>query len=161
MLNLPSFNDYFLDNRHSREMSSSSRVAAAYGRLVQLVKNSSARSETPSEIKSAVAAKKPRFSGYAQQDAQEFLTALLELLSLELNRSRNPKYKELTADLSKQTLREIVDLKLIRVRTGGTTTGRGRTPSSATTSRDNCCHEWCAPTAATSRSPSTTPGTSP
>lgn len=85
-------------------MTSRSQVASAYGKLVQLIKTSTSRSETPSEIKSAVAARKTRFSGYAQQDAQEFLTALLELLSLDLNRSKNPKYKELTADLSKQSL---------------------------------------------------------
>ena len=51
-----------------------------------------------------MAAKKTRFSGYGQQDAQEFLLALLELLSLELNRSKNPRYKELKADLSKNKL---------------------------------------------------------
>lgn len=85
-------------------------MAQAYGKLVQLVKTTSARAETPSDIKNAVAMKKPRFSGYAQQDAQEFLAALLELLSLDLNRSRNPKYKELTADLAKHSLDEIVVL---------------------------------------------------
>lgn len=70
MLNLPHFNDYFLDNRHLKETSSSGRVATAYARLVQLVRTSTSRSETPSEIKNAVALRKPRFSGYAQQDAQ-------------------------------------------------------------------------------------------
>lgn len=70
MLNLPHFNDYFLDNRHLKEATSSGRVALAYARLVQLVRSSSSRSETPAEIKSAVAQRKPRFSGYAQQDAQ-------------------------------------------------------------------------------------------
>jgi ubiquitin C-terminal hydrolase len=104
MLNLPKFNDYFLQNMHTRELNSSGRVATSYGRLVQLIRSSTSRAETPSDIKAAVAAKKTRFSGYGQQDAQEFLLALLELLSLELNRSRNPKYKELKADLSKNTL---------------------------------------------------------
>ena len=70
MLNLPKFNDYFLLNSHHREMNSSCKVAVSYGRLVQLVKSSSSRAETPSELKSAVAANKPRFSGYGQQDAQ-------------------------------------------------------------------------------------------
>ena len=46
--------------------------------------------------------------GYAQQDAQEFLTALLELLSIDLNRVKKPKYKELTADTSKYSLNQIV-----------------------------------------------------
>jgi hypothetical protein len=43
MLNLPRFNDYFLSNTHQREMTSSCRVAISYGRLVQLVKNSTNR----------------------------------------------------------------------------------------------------------------------
>jgi ubiquitin C-terminal hydrolase len=76
------------------------------------MKNSSRRSENPSELKVAIGSKKPRFSGYSQQDAQEFLTSLLELLSSDLNRSKNPKYKELNADLTKQTLQEIVCLCL-------------------------------------------------
>lgn len=127
MLNLPDFNDYFLNNHHHKEMTSSSRVAIAYGKLVHLIKKSSNRSETPSDIKQAVAYKKPRFSGYGQQDAQEFLLALLELLSLELNRSKNPKYKELKADLTKHSLQEIVNQLAFRAKSGGTTTETGKT----------------------------------
>jgi hypothetical protein len=70
MLNLPYFNDYFLENKHMKEINSNGRVAQAYARLVQLIRSSNSKSETPSDIKSAVALKKPRFSGYAQQDAQ-------------------------------------------------------------------------------------------
>jgi ubiquitin C-terminal hydrolase len=77
MLNLPHFNDYFMENRHLKEANSSGRVAHAYGRLVQTMKTSTARAETPSDLKYAVSMKKPRFSGTAQQDAQEFLAALL------------------------------------------------------------------------------------
>lgn len=51
-----------------------------------------------------MASRKNIFSGYGQQDAQEFLLALLEHLSQDLNRSRKPKYRELKADLSKQSL---------------------------------------------------------
>lgn len=51
-------------------MTSSCRVAISYGRLVQLIKSSSSRAETPSEIKNAVASKKPIFTGYGQQDSQ-------------------------------------------------------------------------------------------
>ena len=104
MLNLPHFNDYFLESRHLKEANGNAKVAHAYGKLVQQVRTSTARAETPSDLKYAVAMKKPRFSGTAQQDAQEFLASLLELLSIDLNRSRNPKYKELTADLSKRSL---------------------------------------------------------
>lgn len=48
MLNLPKFNDYFLNNKHTREVHSNGRVAMAYGRLVQLIKTSTNRAETPS-----------------------------------------------------------------------------------------------------------------
>lgn len=70
MLNLPKFNDYFLTNMHTREINSGGRVAVSYAKLVQLIRTSSSRSETPSDIKNAVSAKKPRFTGYGQQDAQ-------------------------------------------------------------------------------------------
>jgi hypothetical protein len=70
MLNLPGFNDYFMDNKHSHEMTINSRVAQSYSKLLQLMRGSARRSENPVEIKGAVAAKRPRFSGYAQQDAQ-------------------------------------------------------------------------------------------
>ena len=70
MLNLPKFNDYFLNNQHQKEINNSSRVATAYAKLVTLIKTSSSRSETPYDIKNAVASKKNRFSGYGQQDAQ-------------------------------------------------------------------------------------------
>ena len=108
LLNLPGFNEYFIAKKHQGELNGNGRVAQAYARLVQAIQNGSSRSETPSELKSAIASKKSRFMGTAQQDAQEFLAAILELLSLDLNRSRKPKYKELTADLSKQTLKQIV-----------------------------------------------------
>ena len=70
MLNLPKFNDYFLNNMHAKEINSGGRVAVSYAKLVQLIRSSSSRSETPSDIKYAVSAKKPRFTGYGQQDAQ-------------------------------------------------------------------------------------------
>jgi hypothetical protein len=49
-------------------------------------------------------------------------------MSLDLNRSKNPKYKELTADLTKQTLEEIVIYSLFRVKIGGTTISLERIP---------------------------------
>lgn len=85
-------------------MKSASRVADSYARTIKIIRSSTSRSETPSELKSAIGSKKSRFQGYSQQDAQEFLAALLELLSLDLNRSKNPKYKELTADTTKYSL---------------------------------------------------------
>lgn len=51
-------------------MQSSGRVSTAYAKLLKAVRSGQYRAETPSELKMAVAAKKPRFQGYAQQDAQ-------------------------------------------------------------------------------------------
>ena len=51
-------------------MKSSARVADSYARMIKTMRTSSSRSETPSELKSAIGAKKSRFMGYAQQDAQ-------------------------------------------------------------------------------------------
>ena len=51
-------------------MKRSARVAAAYGRMIQLMRSSTSRSENPSDLKSAIGDKKSRFLGYSQQDAQ-------------------------------------------------------------------------------------------
>lgn len=95
-------------------MKSSSKVAQVYAKTIKMIRSSSSRSQTPSELKNAIGSKKSRFLGYSQQDAQQFLAALLELLSQDLNRSTKPKYRELTADTSKNTLEEIVILYLIQ-----------------------------------------------
>lgn len=57
------------------------------------MRTSNSRAQNPSDLKSAIGEKKPRFSGYAQQDAQQFLVALLQLMSSDLNRSGKPKYR--------------------------------------------------------------------
>jgi hypothetical protein len=160
MLNLPYFNDRLLE-LGPKEMLPHARVASAYLKLATLMRSTSRNSEQPGELKLAVAAKKHRFAGYAQQDAQEFLTALLELLSLDLNRVKTPKYQELTADLSKHSLQQIVLRPKFSLSSGGTTTNRGRARSYATASRDSSCRGWCALSAGTSRSPSTRPGSTP
>ena len=74
-------------------MKFNARIAEAYAETIKLIRSSSSRSETPSELKNAIGSKKSRFLGYSQQDAQEFLAALLELLSQDLNRSTKPKYR--------------------------------------------------------------------
>ena len=74
---MPGFNDYFLENVYQKDLKTGGRGAQAYARTIQTIRSSSSRSETPSELKSAIGAKKSRFLGYSQQDAQEFLAALL------------------------------------------------------------------------------------
>ena len=44
MINLPSFNDYFMANQHLKEMKDNGKVASAYGKLIKMMKNSIARS---------------------------------------------------------------------------------------------------------------------
>ncbi len=51
-------------------MKSGARVAEAYAKTIRVIRTSTSKSETPSELKSAIGAKKTRFSGYSQQDAQ-------------------------------------------------------------------------------------------
>lgn len=59
-------------------------------------------SEAPTSLKSSIGRKHRKFSGYAQQDSQEFLVNLLEGISEDLNRVRGkPKYKELDYDKKK------------------------------------------------------------
>ena len=70
MFNLPGFNEYFLDDHYYDEMKSGAKVASAYARTIKMIRSSTSRSETPSELKSAIGAKKSRFLGYSQQDAQ-------------------------------------------------------------------------------------------
>ena len=70
LLNLPQFNNYFLEDRYLKEVQSNGRVTMAYAKLIKTIRSTTYKAETPSDLKMAVAAKKPRFQGYAQQDAQ-------------------------------------------------------------------------------------------
>ena len=50
-----------------------------------------------------------KFSGYDQEDAQEFLITLLQGLVNDLNRVKiKPKYKELDDNLNNNTLQNLV-----------------------------------------------------
>lgn len=44
MINLPSFNDYFLNNYHLKEIDSNGKVASSYGKLIKTIKNSNSKS---------------------------------------------------------------------------------------------------------------------
>jgi ubiquitin C-terminal hydrolase len=127
LFNLPHFSDYFEKSEYTRHLHPKNKgIAKVFGNLVAQMKASGSSSsaassyslssysygssnstysrsgagyETPQEFKSSFSRACSKFSGYSQEDAQEFLVALLELLSSDLNRQKDPaKYKELGFD---------------------------------------------------------------
>jgi ubiquitin carboxyl-terminal hydrolase 2 len=54
---------------------------------------------TPSDLKSQIAKSCSQFSGYNQEDAQEFMRFLIDRMHDELNRvAKKPKYCEMKFD---------------------------------------------------------------
>lgn len=61
--------------------------------------NSGGSSVAPSDLKDKVSRTVSMFSGYGQQDAQEFMRFLLDRMHDELNRAKTkPAYKEIKVD---------------------------------------------------------------
>ncbi len=99
----PGFSDEFLDTRQIlNKVNSRSKLRGFLAEsLSQLIKRMRAAADfqiiTPSEIKGLISRISPNFSGYTQQDAQEFLRLLLDGLSHDLNRvTARSMYKELS-----------------------------------------------------------------
>ncbi|CAD8150879.1 unnamed protein product [Paramecium octaurelia] len=110
LLNLPAFNEHFLNGDYLKDLNSkNSSVPNEYSKLVSTVRSTpNFQSIAPYGIKSAVENVMPCFRGYAQQDAQEFLVALLDGLSLGLNRVKSKStYKEMTDNLNGRTLQDL------------------------------------------------------
>ncbi|XP_068515567.1 ubiquitin carboxyl-terminal hydrolase 2 isoform X1 [Anas acuta] len=83
--------DYCLQNLYLRDLNNNSRMRTAlmaeFAKLIQLLWTSSPNeSVSPSEFKTQIQRYAPRFVGYNQQDAQEFLRFLLDGLHGEVNR---------------------------------------------------------------------------
>ncbi|MGH0149930.1 UNVERIFIED_CONTAM: hypothetical protein FKN15_016267 [Acipenser sinensis] len=83
--------DYCLQNLHRRDLNNSSRMNSAlmeeFSKLIQSIWTSSgSEAVSPSEFKTQIQKYAPRFVGYNQQDAQEFLRFLLDGLHNEVNR---------------------------------------------------------------------------
>lgn len=71
------------------------KVALAYGNLLNRIYDASApNSYSPNEFKSTIGRFGPSFSGYGQQDTQEFLAFLLDGLHEDLNRIHKKPYVE-------------------------------------------------------------------
>ncbi|XP_043357009.1 ubiquitin carboxyl-terminal hydrolase 2 isoform X2 [Dermochelys coriacea] len=83
--------DYCSQNQYVRDLNSNSRMHTAlmaeFAKLIQLLWTSSPNEVvSPSEFKTQIQRYAPRFVGYNQQDAQEFLRFLLDGLHSEVNR---------------------------------------------------------------------------
>ncbi|XP_048016297.1 ubiquitin carboxyl-terminal hydrolase 2a isoform X1 [Megalobrama amblycephala] len=89
--NTQSLRDYCLHNSHRRDLNNNSRTNTAlmeeFAKLIQTMwTSSSSEAVSPSEFKTQIQRYAPRFVGYNQQDAQEFLRFLLDGLHNEVNR---------------------------------------------------------------------------
>ncbi|XP_061683896.1 ubiquitin carboxyl-terminal hydrolase 2a isoform X2 [Syngnathoides biaculeatus] len=89
--NTHSLRDYCLHNSHRRDLNNNSRTNTAlmeeFAKLIQTMWSStSSDAVSPSEFKTQIQRYAPRFVGYNQQDAQEFLRFLLDGLHNEVNR---------------------------------------------------------------------------
>lgn len=92
---------YFLTHEAHKEinpdnpLSHNGEVAAAYGRLLEeLYKDPAPGSTAPRHFKGIIGRYAPAFSGYGQQDSQEFLGFLLDGLQEDLNRIKKKPYIE-------------------------------------------------------------------
>nr|AAC68865.1 ubiquitin specific protease 66 [Gallus gallus] len=89
--NTKELRDYCLQNQYLRDLNNNSRMRtplmSEFAKLIQLLWTSSPNdSVSPSEFKTQIQRYAPRFVGYNQQDAQEFLRFLLDGLHGEVNR---------------------------------------------------------------------------
>ncbi|KXX75992.1 putative ubiquitin carboxyl-terminal hydrolase 12, partial [Madurella mycetomatis] len=92
---------YFLTQEAQKEinpdnpLSHNGDVAKAYGRLLEeIYKDPAPNSVAPRHFKSVIGRYAPAFSGYGQQDSQEFVGFLLDGLQEDLNRIKKKPYIE-------------------------------------------------------------------
>ncbi|KAL9116432.1 MAG: hypothetical protein Q9187_007043, partial [Circinaria calcarea] len=92
---------YFLQEQYKRELNPrnplahNGEVAKAYATLLkELYSDGSYSSFSPRHFKTVIGKYGPSFSGYGQQDSQEFLTFLLDGLQEDLNRVLKKPYIE-------------------------------------------------------------------
>ena len=92
--------EYFLRNKYKSELnpknplSHGGNVAKAYASLLHEMYIASSTSFSPRQFKNTIGRYGASFSGYAQQDSQEFLLFLLDGLQEDLNRIHNKPYVE-------------------------------------------------------------------
>jgi ubiquitin carboxyl-terminal hydrolase 4/11/15 len=92
---------YFLTGKFKTEINKKNKLgvggklANAWYDLLSEYWNTKRTSGNPSTIKSVVSKKAKKFSGYSQQDSNEFMTEFLSILNEDLNKSSKKEYKEL------------------------------------------------------------------
>ena len=106
---------YFLSGKYKQSINTKNKyglggkLAKAWHGLLEEYWNSSAKSGNPSNVKSTVARKVPKFGGYGQQDSNEFMTEFLSILSEDLNQTDKKVYKELKEKGEKETEMECAE----------------------------------------------------
>jgi ubiquitin carboxyl-terminal hydrolase 4/11/15 len=91
---------YFLHDNFRRDLNPSNplshhgEVANAYGALLKKMYGENVSSFSPSNFKTIIGRYGPNFSGYGQQDSQEFLLFLLDGLAEDLSRIQKKPYIE-------------------------------------------------------------------
>lgn len=86
---------YVQDLNHSNPLGTGGKLAIAYGEVLRDLWMKPVTSISPTALKRVIALFAPRFAGYLQHDAQEFLAYLLDGLHEDLNRIQNAPYVEL------------------------------------------------------------------
>lgn len=93
--------EYFMDKESGFREESKIRKSTISTSYFNLLKEGIRSNNyiTPKDLKNSVSRVASRFSGYGQQDAQEFLRFLLDGIHNELNRNKKkPKYMEIKCD---------------------------------------------------------------
>lgn len=81
----------FLSQLSSSPLSLNGRLAREFSRLLCNMWSNTNESCAPAELKALIGQKRPEFSGYQQQDAQELLIFLLDGLHEDVNRAEYPR----------------------------------------------------------------------
>jgi hypothetical protein len=98
--NVPALTEYFLRRDYSQHINRDNPlgmkgdVAQAYGELIANMWSGKINYYAPKSLKQNVARYAPQFSGYSQQDSQEFMSFLLDGLHEDLNLVKQKPYME-------------------------------------------------------------------
>ncbi|VDK43160.1 unnamed protein product [Anisakis simplex] len=98
--NVNEVSEYFLSNRYEQDineenvLNTKGDLARAYANLIQQLWSGIYSRYSPRKFKAAIGQHFQQFSGYAQHDAQEFLSFLLDGLHEDLNRVKKKVYME-------------------------------------------------------------------